>query len=134
MSPLVTCRYFRAVAGRAPSATARAALREVAGAGNRNPSCRMSSAAGVRVDSDMEAERPSRHSTLGSTSLPPPKTPHHPGPLLPPPPHPPHREKRETFDSRGTDTQILKPRQAKPPQQDPSLGEGGAEGAGEGQG
>src|SRR6185312_16171591 len=27
--------------------------------------------------------------------VPPPKTPHHPGPLLPPPPNPPHREKRE---------------------------------------
>src|SRR3954471_8184374 len=28
------------------------------------------------------------------------KTPHHPGPLLPPPPHPPHREKRERLVKR----------------------------------
>src|SRR4051812_31357991 len=67
---------------------------------------------------------------LLEAGAPPTQDPHHPGPLLPPPPHPPHREKRERLAKRRK-TQGKKQGCTN---RDPSPGEGGAEGAGEGQG
>src|SRR4051794_34941694 len=60
-SPLVTCSIALEVTVMwgSPAADARRRA-EGGGAGNRNPSCRIKSAAGVRVDSDMEAGRPGR--------------------------------------------------------------------------